>query len=48
MAAVHEDMHQRAGQDQQVWQRTEDVRCMLGQEVGACDGDADKEGQAGG
>jgi hypothetical protein len=43
MASVHEKMHQRTGQDQQVWQDTKHMSPMLRQEEEA----ADKEEAAG-
>jgi hypothetical protein len=43
MTMMHEDMHQRAGQQQQVWQGTNGVRQVLCQQKIACNGSEDDQ-----
>jgi len=47
VATVHEHVHQRAGQQEKVWQRTEDMRGVLGQQVEPTDGGGNEQPQAG-
>lgn len=36
MSAVHEDVHQRAGEEQEKWQRPDDVREVFSQQEICC------------
>jgi hypothetical protein len=48
MAAVHEDMHQRARQQNEIGQRAEQVRSVLGHQVEAAHRGGDKQSQPSG
>jgi len=46
MAVVHEDVHQRARQDEEVWRDTQHVRGVLGNQIEACGSQSHQQRQA--
>src|SRR5262245_42746359 len=48
MTAVHEQVHDRAEQNQRIRQQAEDMSCVLGDEVEGCECEKDDQSQASG